>query len=512
LNISTIDILVAAGYLLLTVAVGMWMGRNNRNIDDYLLAGRSIPWWALLGSIVATETSSATFLSVPGRSFVADGDFRFLQLAFGYVIGRILVVLVLLPSYFRGELLTAYELLQTRFGLSTRRIASAMFLVTRNLGDGLRMFLTALAVNLTIGLPLTTCIVITGVVTIIYTLFGGLKSVVWSDCAQFVIYMIAAAVAVWVLIDRLPGGWAQLQAYGSDHGKFRVLKFYSDYAVDPPNWWAQFRAFWADSYNIWAGVIGGACLTLGTHGTDQMMVQRCLGARRYSDAAKAMVASGFVVLFQFAVFLFIGVALASFYAQFPPEQPLKPDQAFMSFIVSNLPVGLKGLTLAGVFAAAFTSSLNACASTLIGDFGSWFGVERMSASQRLTFSRAGTFAFGVIQILVALAAAQFHLSESVVLEVLKIASFTAGILIGVFVLGQLPVRVTERGAIAGMMTGLVVLIFVDFNQKILKAISSDWSGFVIAFPWYSVIGSGLTILVGLAVSRLSPSKTAATPA
>jgi Na+/proline symporter len=321
-----------------------------------------------------------------------------------------------------------------------------------------------------------------------------------------VIYMLAAFAAVWVLIDRLPGGWEQLQQYGWQHDKFRVFRFYGDYPVDTHDSWGRFRAFWADPYNFWAGLIGGACLTLGTHGADQMMVQRCLGARRYADAAKAMIASGFVVLFQFAVFLFIGVALACFYDLNPPGEHLKPDAAFVEFIVGNLPQGLLGLTLAGIFAAAFTSSLNACASTLIGDFGDWFGVDRLSASQRLTLSRAGTFAFGVIQILVGLAAAQFHLTESVVADVLRIAGFTAGVLFGVFVLGQLPARVTERGAIAGMMTSLTVLVFIDLNRRLPESIWPVARHFTIAWPWYPVIGSGLTILVGLIVSRLSPSQ------
>jgi Na+/proline symporter len=348
--------------------------------------------------------------------------------------------------------------------------------------------------------------VITGGVTIIYTLFGGLKSVIWSDCAQFVIYMLAAGVAVWVLIDRLPGGWEQLQQYGNQHDKFRVFKFFSDYPADPKDSWARFRSFWADPYNFWAGLIGGACLTLGTHGTDQMMVQRCLGARRYSDAAKAMIASGFVVFLQFAVFLFIGVALACFYDLNAAKEPPAPDAAFIEFIVNNLPHGLLGLTLAGIFAAAFTSSLNACASTLIGDFGDWFGVDRLSTSQRLTLSRAGTFAFGVIQILVGLAAAQFHLTKSVVEDVLRIAGFTAGVLFGVFVLGQIRGRVTERGAIAGMATALVVLIFLDMNHRLSETVWPASRHIVIAWPWYPVIGSGLTILIGLIVSRLSPSK------
>lgn len=493
--ISILDFVVAAAYLLLSVGVGLWMGRNNRNLDDYLLGGRSIPWWALLGSIVATETSSATFLSIPGQSFAPGGDCRFLQLAFGFLIGRFLVVLLLLPAYFRGELLTAYELLQTRFGRSTRRIASALFLVTRNLGDGLRMFLTAIALKTAMDLPMTTCILVTGIVTIGYTLFGGLRSVVWSDCAQFVIYFVAALVSLWVLIDRLPGGLTELIDFGSQHEKWRVLRFPWDYS--------SAARFWADPFSIGAGLIGGAFLTLGTHGADQMMVQRCLAARSLGDASKAMIASGFVVFLQFALFLFIGVAIACFFDRHAPPEPLKPDFAYATFIVQQLPAGLKGLTLAGLFAAAFTSSLNACASTLIGDFGDWFGVDRLTPRQRVTLSRVMTLLFGILQTLIALAAVRFQVGDSVVNEVLRVAGFTGGILLGVFLLGRWPRHVNQQGALVGMVTALVVLLFVEFNRRLPAAVWPESLRFEIAFPWYPVIGSLLTVGVGLIVSRIS---------
>ena len=340
--ISTLDSVVAIGYLAVTVAVGLWMGRNNRNIDDYLLGGRDLPWWAILGSIVATETSAATLLSVPGTAYREGGDFGFLQLAIGFILGRILVVLLLLPGYFKTDLMTAYQLLETRFGISTRRFASLLFLVPRNLGDGLRLFLTALAMKQAIHLPLTTCILLTGGVTILYTLFGGLRSVVWSDCAQFVIYLFAAFAMVFVIIQRLPGGWSELSAYAAEHDKFRM--FHLEWDIK-------------SAYTIWAGIFGGAFLSLASHGVDQMIIQRCLAARGRKDASRAILASGFIVFGQFALVLLIGVGLACFYARFPnADGPLGKDEVFATFMVSELPHGLVGLVVAGIFAAAMSTT------------------------------------------------------------------------------------------------------------------------------------------------------------
>ncbi|HVJ66418.1 MAG TPA: transporter, partial [Caulifigura sp.] len=398
-----------------------------------------------------------------------------------------------LPLYFRGELLTAYQILQSRFGLTTRRIASGMFLVTRNLGDGLRLFLTALTLHHVTGWSMTLCILIAGGVTILYTLYGGLRSVVWSDCIQFVIYMIAAGVSLWLLLDRIPGGLTGVIDFGKAHDKFQFI---------------DTRFLLSERYTLWSGLIGGAFITLGSHGTDQMMVQRCLAAPSAKDAGKAMIASGFIVFFQFAVFLLIGTALAAFFAAYPAKTPLKGDEAYMTFIMNDLPSGLRGMTLAGIFAAAFTGSLNSCASTLIGDFGSLLRVDRLSDSQRVTLSRAATFIFGLIQIAVAMIAASLNSNESIVTSVLTIAGLTAGVLLGVFVLGQLPVRVTEAGAITGMVVALSVVVFVYLESNVPTVFGWTTSPYRIEFPWYPVIGSLLTVCTGIAASLLTRPSTA----
>lgn len=474
-TISVLDSAIILAYLGGVLIFGLWIGRGKKNLEDYLLGGRDLPWWALLGSIVATETSTATFLSVPGIAFAAGGDLRFLQLTIGYIIGRCLVVLFLLPQYFRGELFSAYEVLDRRFGGLTKQTASVLFLLTRNLGDGLRLFLTAIVLEEAVGLSLPVSVVVIGIVTIIYTFFGGMKSVVWNDCLQFVVYMIGGIVSLLIILQLLPGGWQQLSGFAVETERFRLFDFSTDLT---------------EKYTLWAGVIGGMFLSLGTHGTDQMMVQRYLCARNQRDAGRALILSGFVVLAQFTLFLMVGIGLAAFYNQFPPTEPFeRGDSVFASFIVTKLPTGLIGITLAAVFAAAMStlsSSLNSSATAALNDLYLPFR-KNPESGDSVAISRGLTILFGFIQIGIGIGAA--HFSRSVVNEVLAIAGFTAGLLLGVFVLGVCTRRVGQQAALTGMLMGLTVVSYVKFATSI-------------AWPWYSVVGSITTITAGLLASLL----------
>jgi SSS family transporter len=473
LNISPIDCVVLVAYLAAAVALGLGVGRGSRDFASYVLAGKNLPWWALLGSIVATETSTATFLSVPGMSYEPGGNLCFLQLAMGFFVGRCLIVFLLLPAYFRGDIVSAYEVLARRFGNGARRTASAIFLAARTLGDGLRLFLAAIALEHAVGLPLVVCIVVIGAVTVVYTLFGGLRSVVWNDCLQFVVYMIGGVVALVIIVGRLPGNWQQLHDFAAASGR-----------------WQLFDLGW-DSTNpltLWAGLIGGAFLSLGTHGTDQMMVQRYLAARSPRQAARALVASGLVVFLQFALFLTVGIALACFFQQFPPAQLIeRGDAAFAAFIVREMPHGLAGLTLAAVFAAAMStlsSSLNSSAAVAVRDF-SRADSKHSSPERQLARCKQLTIVFAVLQVAVGVAA-QYY-AESVVSDALAIASLAAGILLGVFFLGTFTRRVGQRAAIIGMVGGLAVLVLAKLATNI-------------AWPWYTVIGTLCTFACGYAVS------------
>ncbi|MHB8973398.1 MAG: sodium:solute symporter [Pirellulaceae bacterium] len=493
--IAPVDAAVLIIYLIGVVLFGMWIGRGQHNVTGYLLGGRDVPWWALLGSIVATETSTATFLSVPGLAFAepipgvstldprTGGDLRFLQLAFGMLVGRCLIVYFLLPLFFRGELFTAYEVLHHRFGGATQKIASLVFLVARNLGDGLRLFLTALVVEQMIGGSLSLCVVIVGLTTIIYTFFGGIKSVIWTDCIQFVVYIVGGVLVVVFILCRLPGGWEQFWSFAETTGKLRFF----DAAPD-----LQLR------FTFWSGLIGGACLSLGTHGTDQMMVQRYLCARSQRDAGWALICSGVVVILQFALFLLLGVALACFYTHVASGVRFdSSDRVLSTFVMNELPAGwgLVGVILAAIFSVAMStlsSSLNSSASAAVNDFYRPSWKTEPSDRHLLWASRVFTVLFGCLQIGIGLAA-QF-LAGAVINNVLAIAGFTAGVLLGVFALGVLTRRVGQRAALVGLVAGVVALVYVKFGTSV-------------AYTWYALIGSAVTFVAGVMASLVGPRAT-----
>jgi SSS family transporter len=473
--LTALDLAVIALYLVACLAIGFFVGRGQKDLADYAVGGRDLPWWAVLGSIIATETSSVTFLSIPGLAY--GGDLRFLQLPIGYMIGRLLIVVLFLPHYFRGELLSAYEVLSLRFGGPVRKLAALLFLIMRTLADGLRLYLTAIVVQQVTGLPLNGSILVVGLTTVAYTLFGGMKSVVWTDCLQLVVYLAGALLAGWLMIGEIPGGWDEFVAFGSEQGKFRLL----DLSIDPKV-----------PYTLWAGLIGGIFLSMATHGADQLMVQRYLCARSQRDAGKALAISGIFIFAQFALFLLIGVGLACYYHHVPPREAFpKNDFVFATFIAQKLPSGVVGLTIAAVVAAAMStlsSSLNSSASTLLNDLYLPVVKREVSAREQLWLGRVLSALFGVAQILVGIAGQK--LSDSVVETVMKIAGITTGAVLGVFFLGMLSRRATRTGALVGLIGGLSVVTAVAFGTKL-------------AWTWYTVVGTTATLGIGHAVSWLS---------
>ena len=516
LAIGGIDAAILVAYMLGVVLFGIWMGRGQRDVAGYLLGGRSLPWWGVLLSIVATETSTVTFLSVPGLLFEVQegsvvfdqgGSLVFLQLMIGYIIGRFLIVFLFLPHYFRGELFTSYEVLDRRFGGATKQTASLLFLVTRNLADGLRLYLTAIVLHYIVGLDLWLCITVIGVITILYTFLGGMKSVVWNDCVQFVIYIAGGLVALAVILalvgggctgpgDLLPGiseGWTRLTAFAHGHNKFHLIDLTFD--LSRP-------------YTLWSGLIGGIFVALATHGTDQLMVQRYLSARSRKEAGRALAASGFVVCAQFALFLLIGVGLACFYHVAPPKTPFtSADQVFPAFIVDpgHLPVGVKGIIVAAVFAAAMStlsSSLNSSAAAAVNDLYLPSRRKKPSPKHLLNVSRALTIVFGLVQIGVGIAgyflatttllgSADRPLVATVVESVMAIACFTTGVILGVFFLGVLTKRVSQGGALVGLVGGLAVMSAIVFVIPLIVGKP------LLAWPWFAVAGSAITFTVGL---------------
>jgi SSS family transporter len=503
-QLGPVDLLVLVAYLGSAVAIGLWASGKAKNLDAYLLGDRDLPWWAILGSIVATETSAATVLSVPAEACGVPGNpdsgtgMQFLQLAIGYIVGRAVIVHFLLPLYFQGKLFTAYEVLDKRFGSVVRRAASLLFLATRNIGDGLRLFLTAIVLQQLAGLPFERSVLITGLATIAYTFFGGMRSVVWNDCIQFVVYMVGAVAAVFVIAGRIDGGWSELWQFAAEHNKLEVF---------------DFGFAWSRPYTFWAGLFGGAFLTLGTHGTDHMMVQRYLSARTQREAGGALAASGVVVFVQFAIFLFIGVELACYYAQHPEIKLAKADEAFAHFIVHAFPenTGVVGLMLAAILAAAMStlsSSLNSSASALVNDF--YVPLRKVPpTSEHLFFTtRALTIIFGVVQVGVAIAAGALtrEPTNTVVKSVLSVAGYSAGLLLGVFALGVLTRRTGQIAALAGAVVGLLVLLFVQFGIPALAERKYLPEGLRIAFPWFALIGAGTTFVSGTIISWMIPKR------
>lgn len=479
--IHLIDFVIVVGYLGSVLAFGLWVGRGQKNTVDYFLGGRSLPWWALLLSIVATETSTVTFLSIPGIVFAKGGDLRFLQITLGYIVGRLLVVYLLLPLYFSGSPFTSYQVLEKRFGPASRRLTSILFLITRNLGDALRLFLSALALQQAIGLGITSCVIGLGLFTIAYTFFGGVKSVIWNDCIQFFVYMIGAMAALGVMFSLLPGGFDQFWQFAQQNEKLRLFDF--DFSFTKP------------TMTFWAGLIGGLFLTAATHGTDQLMVQRYLTAKTQRGAGWAIALSGIMVCLQFGLFLIIGAALACFYDVFPDAGQFgesEGDKVFAHFIVNSLPHGLVGLTLAAVFAAAMStlsSSLNSSATTFVNDLYLPLKKRKLNTDEQLRLARMATVAFGILQIVLALLSNYYGVSQGAVFGVLKIAGFAMGPMLGLYFLAVLTPRVAQTSALSGFVVGVGILSYVAMNTGLFWA-------------WYAAVGSLTTLAAGYLLSVL----------
>jgi SSS family transporter len=488
MKLHPFDLVIIVVYLLGTLAVGWWFSRKQRNIRDYFLSDNNAPWWALMGSIVATETSTVTFISVPAFAFAAGvdgvgGNFTFLQLVIGYMIGRLIIVALFIPLYFKGELFTVYQILDQRFGGRVKRTAASLFLITRSIADGIRLLLTAIVLVALTGWNDPVSILIIGVVTIVYTYLGGMAAVIWTDVIQLVVYLVGAVVAAFVLLGKIPGGWNEVVAVGNEFHKLSVFDFTFELSR---------------SYTFWSGVIGGAFLTTATHGTDQLMVQRYLCAKNQRQATLALLTSGVVIFAQFVLFLLIGIMLFVFYqkvAVLPPEVAAKADRVFPHFIVTQLPNGLIGLVVAAIFAAAMStlsSSLNSLSATAVTDFYRPLFARGKSDRHYLAVSRLLTAIWGGVQIVVAMIA--IAMKGRGVDAVLAVASFTNGPVLGLFFLSALTRRAGPTGALIGVVTGIACMTFV-------------WLQLKVSWQWYVLIGSLITFVSGRLASLVLERKT-----
>jgi solute:Na+ symporter, SSS family len=490
---TALDLAVLLVYLIGTTWLGVWLGRDQKTARAYFVVDGVVPWWAILFSVVATETSAITFISIPGLAYTAD--LSFLQVATGYLLGRIVIAYTLLPRYYQGELVTAYALLERRFGIATRRFASITFMATRLFGDSVRLFATAIPVALIIGpvvppqyvTPLSVLLI--GVLTVIYTYHGGMKAVIWTDVVQTGVYILGGLAAIYLLGRGVDGGWGAILDRAGAAGKLRIVDTYAGF--DRP-------------HTIWAGLLGGAFLSMASHGADQLIVQRLLASARLEDARKALIGSGVAVIAQFVLFLFIGLGLWAFY---DARAFAKPDEIFPTFIVEVMPPGLTGLVIAAILAAAMStvsSSLNSLAAATTHDI--YLPLTGRDPAEPRVFTVAKIFTLVWAVILIGAALMYRAQGTPVVVVALSIASFTYGGLLGGFFLGMLSSRAIQRDAIFGMAVGILVMSIIVFARPLsaaYPAVAGTLQGVGrIAWPWYVLIGTSITLLMG-ALSSLS---------
>jgi len=461
-----VDLAVIFIYLIAITWFGARFRKGQTTLRDYFLGGRTAPWWAISLSIVSAETSTITIVGTPGLSFA--GNLGFLQVVFGYLLARVVISLVFLPLYFRGSMFTAYELMRRRFGERVRRLTATIFLVTRALAEGVRVFAISLVISIILGTGEVASIILIVCLTLFYTFEGGMTAVIWTDVAQMCLYVAGAVISLFMILAKIPGGWTHVIAVAGAAGKLQLF---------------DFSPLFSRTFTFWSGVIGGCFLTMASHGTDQLMVQRLLSARDEGQSRVALLSSWLVIFFQFSLFLAIGVALYVYYQDEHLVAPRALDRIYPEFVWKHLPVGVAGLVMAAVLAAAManlSAALNALASTSVIDFLRPMR-RRDSGTEANDLKLARLMTVAWCGVLVAIGMFARHWG-SVLESGLSIASVTLGLLLGVFLLGALTRRAGERAAIGGVLAGLVVILCVRYFTSI-------------AWTWWVLIGSISTFIV-----------------
>jgi solute:Na+ symporter, SSS family len=488
-GLNGLDFLVIIAYLAGITLLGIYVGRRQRDAKDYFIADREIPWWAVMFSIVASETSALTFISIPGLAY--GGDLGFLQVAMGYLVGRIALAYTLLPRYYEGNLVTAYALLEQRFGLAARRFTSIVFMVTRGMADSVRVFATAVPIALIIGplLPqravMPVAVLVLGTLTILYTIKGGMRAVIWTEIVQASVYLIGGISAAIIAGSLVPGGWGAIIPAANIAGKLQMIRWSTSFS---------------QPHTMFAGILGGAFLSMASHGADQLIVQRLLSARSLKAAQAAVIGSGIAVIIQFALFLMLGIGLWAFYngQAFPI-----PDSIFPTFIVDHMPHGLVGLLLAAVLAATMSThsgAINSLAAASTHDIYLPLTGRKPDDAQTLRIGRVFALLWGIVLTGGALLFPQ-NAKTPVVVVALSIASFTYGGLLGGFFLAIFWRRARQRDAIIGMSVGIGAMTFIVFAKQISAAVPSLADALqpvsTIAWPWFVLIGTVITLTVGI---------------
>jgi SSS family transporter len=474
---------LVAVYLAGITLFGLRFRQKKGNLRGYFLANREISWWAIALAIVSAETSTLTIISVPGLAFA--GDFGFLQIAIGYLVGRVVLCLLFLPRYAQGEMLTAYQLIDRRFGERLHKVTAGVFLLACLMAESVRVFAISIIVGLAIGTGDTVSIVVITALTLLYTFEGGMHAVIWTDVVQMALYLGGTVVGLATLGWRVRGGWPAIVHVAGPMGKFTLL---------------HFSMSLTQTYTFWGGLIGGMFLTMASNGTNQMMVQWLLASKNLRESRLALMSSGVVIFLQFALFLLMGTGLFVFYQQ-QPQNFTTTDRIFPTFIVQQMPMGVAGLLVAAVLAAAMSNlsaAINSLSSTSVFDF---YLQARPQAGERerKRVSRGATLLWGVALCVLAIVSRR---GQHVVEVGLSITGVAYGALLGVFLLGTLTRRATELGAIAGLVTGFALNVML-WLQKSPVHVGHAFQLPVIAYPWYVPIGSTVTFAVGYGVSLLA---------
>lgn len=515
-----IDIGVLFLYFFVIIFIGLRMGRKEDNLEDFALGGRRIPWWAVLASIIAAETSAGTFFGTPGEGF-ALRNYTYLQLAFGTIIARILVSYIFIKPYYDYRVFSIYEYLTARFGTATKNAASAVFMITRLLASGARLYVAAIALALayemiagarpgqtgTLLIYVGACVAIV-ILTAIYTTLGGIKAVIWTDFIQASIMIGSALVALGLLYSAIPGGWKEI---ARRHGGFGMSDLITT-GLDPArHGWDKIKGMFETEYTIFAGLIGATFITMATHGTDQDMVQRMLTAPDIRRSRRSLILSGLADIPIVLTFLSIGLLLWTYYQVHPdPTLPKTANETFCHFILYEMPVGLRGLLIAGIFATAMGSlstALNALATSFTRDWYQPYINPAATEEQSLRAVRWATVWFSVLMICVASGTSYLvivHPTVRIIPIVLGIFGYTYGSLLGVFFAGMLTKsRGNDFGNILAMILGFVVVAILSGLPNHIAGIfgttlypQPNWLP-VMEFPWWIFFGTLVTFAVAI---------------
>ncbi|MFD9895394.1 sodium:solute symporter [Amycolatopsis sp. NPDC059027] len=495
---NPVDLAIVVAYLAAMPIIGVLVGRRQKSANDYFVGERSMPWWAVTLSVVATETSTLTVISTPGLVF--GSAFLFLQVAFGYIVGRTIAAFVLLPKYFKGNYVSAYEFLGKRFGRGLQGTASVTFVVTRLLAEGLRLFAGAIPIKVIldhygIHTAYWHIVVLLTALTVVYAFVGGIKSVIWVDVIQWSLYILGAIGAIIFLATKLPDGWTTIAA---DQGRFKFTDFTSNLLTQP--------------YAFLCAVIGGAFLSMASHGADQLIVGRLLSCRNLRDSQRALIGSSIVVFIQFGLFLVVGAMLWVYTGGKTGATAVNiaagkgaPDDVFPNFIVNDLPVGLAGLLIAGILAStmgALASALNALSTSTIADLYQRFTKRNVEDSKLLRHGRMWTLIWAVV--FAAFASLFTDSKDPVIQQGLGIVGYTYGALLGSFFLGLLIKRARQADAIVAFAASVLGMAFIILFVKFDKATAAIHIQFgantkslvALATFWYTLLGVVITLVVG----------------